>query len=235
MSKVDISFIFLSVAIGVVAYFTSLNLYIAVAIFIIYLIYYFIFLRKKIKKYLIKINQIHCCYHFINSFIITLSVKESVDDAYDSGTRLTDKNFNEEVNGLASMPVYDRIVYLRKYFNLAVYKMFINVLDLYQDQGGNILNLSDSLMRETTRTEKSLADSKNIGEKRLLEFIVLWGLSLAILLFLRFGIAEFYVQMISSQLFVILICVFYFLILISIQLFVNNFVILSIKEDNVNE
>lgn len=233
MRKVDIVFIFTSLFVGVIAYLVSSLLIMGISVFLVYAVYYLMFIRKKIKIYLSKINQIHCCYHFINSFIITLSVKESIDDAYESGIRLNNKEFNEETEGLQSMPVYDRVVYLRKYFNLAVYKMFINVFDLYQDQGGNIINLSDALMRETTRTERSLAESKSIGEKRLVEFIILWILSFAVLLFLRFGISEFYVKMLSSTVFVVMIVIFFLLVLISIHLFVINFVDLSIKEDNV--
>ena len=231
MRKLDIIWIILSAMIAVVSYIASDSFFIPIGVVVVFVLYYFLFGRKRIKKYVSKVNVIHACYHFINSFIITLSVKESLDDAYESGIRLDNKEFNEETMNLENMPVYDRIVYLRKYFNLAVYKMFINVLDLYQDQGGNILNLSDALMRETTRTEKALADSTNLGERKLMEFIVLWLMTFAIMIFLRFGVSDFYIVMLKSPMFVALIILFFVVTLISIHLFIVRFSSLSIKED----
>ena len=231
MRKLDIIWIILSAMIAVVSYIASDSFFIPIGVVVVFVLYYFLIGRKRIKKYVSKVNVIHACYHFINSFIITLSVKESLDDAYESGIRFDNKEFNEETMNLENMPVYDRIVYLRKYFNLAVYKLFINVLDLYQDQGGNILNLSDALMRETTRTEKALADSTNLGERKLMEFIVLWLMTFAIMIFLRFGVSDFYIVMLKSPMFVALIILFFVVTLISIHLFIVRFSSLSIKED----
>ena len=231
MKKVDILFVGLALVIGATAYISSINIFIALGVTAAFVLYYFLLGRKHIKKYLNKVNVIHCCYHFINSFIITLSVKESLDEAFESGTRLENKEFSDEVNSLESMSVYDRIIYLRKFFNLAVYKMFINVLDLYQDQGGDILTLSDSLMRETTRTEKALTDSTSIGERKLVEFIVLWLMSFAIMIFLRFGVQDFYLTMLKSPMFIVLIVLFFVVVLVSMHLFIIRFSSLSIKED----
>lgn len=233
MKVVDIVFIIISLIAGTIGYLTALNYIIGGAIALLFLAYYFLIARKRFKQYYLKIDQIHCCYHFINSFIITLSVKESLADAYESGTRLTNKNFADEVSELSSMPLDDRIVYLRKYFNLAIYKMFLNVLSLYQDQGGDILNMSDCLMRETTRTEKSLTESISIGNRKLFEFGLLWLMSFAILLFLRFGISDFYLQMVKSTTFIALLIGFFFVVLISIHIFVCSYTSIKIKEDKV--
>ena len=232
MKKIDIIFLVISFVIGAISFAASNNVFFPIGTILVFELYYFVIARKIIKKYLSKVNTIHCCYHFINSFIITLSVKESLDDAYESGIRLENKEFNEETSNLESMPIYDRVVYLRKYFNLAVYKMFVNVLDLYQDQGGNRLNISDALMRETTRTEKALADSVSTGEKHLFEFIILWSLTFLILIFLRFGISEFYMTMLTSPLFMALLIFFFVLILASIHIFLIRFSNITIKEDS---
>lgn len=231
MKLIDFAFIVFSLIVAAISYIASASLIFPIGVGLIYILYYFIFCRRKLKKYRKKVNVIHCCYHFINSFIVTLSVKESLDDAYESGIRLENKDFKEETDNIESMPTYDRIVYLRSYFNLAVYKMFINILNLYQDQGGNILNISDSLMRETTRTEKALADSTSIGERRLFEFVVLWVITFGILIFLRFGVSDFYTRMLNSMIFIILLAIFFIIVLASFHLFLTRYVSLSIKED----
>ena len=113
--------------------------------------------------------------------------------------------------------------------------MFLNVLSLYQDQGGNILNLSDKLLKECTRVEKTLSDTLSIGYKHLTEFIILWVMSLGILLFMKFSIKDFYVLMLKSPLISPLIFVFFLICIISINLFVNAFTDLTVKEETKNE
>jgi len=228
---IDLIICLICLAVGVIAYLSSSNLIIAIVILSIYLLYYFFVSRKMIKKYNRDINRIHSCYHFINSFIITFSVKESIEEAYISGIKTTNKDLIEETESLDNLKIYDRIVYLRKFFNLAIYKMFINILDMYQDQGGNILNMSDTLIREATRTEKSLTESTAIGRKQLLEFSILWGISFVVLIFLRFGISEFYSLMITSKLFISLLIIYFLLVLGSFHMFLLRFTNLVVKED----
>lgn len=231
MKKIDLAFIVIALLVAVVSYIGTNNMYIPIGLFVIYIAYYIIFIRKKFKIYLETIEKIHCCYHFINSFIITMSVKESLEDAYQNGIRLGSKALKEETSEIENMPVYERIVFLRKYFNLAIYKMFVNIIDLYQEQGGNILTISDSLIRECTRVEKTLNESTSIGNKHLVEFGILWLLSFAILIFLRFAIARFYYQMISSPIVLAMMVFFFIIFLVCLHVFLSRFVNLTIKED----
>ena len=128
------------------------------------------------------------------------------------------------------MAVIDRVKYLKDYFNLSIYLMFLNVVNLHQDQGGNILTMSDNLIKECTRTEKTLSETLSIGHKHLKEFITLWIMSIAILIFMRFSLKDFYVTMLKSTLFSALLFVFFLICIISINLFVNSFTDLTVKE-----
>lgn len=231
MKKVDMFYILLSLMIALTGYISTNIIYVSIAIFVVYNLYYFVLIRKKIRRYYDRIERIHSCYHFINSFVITLSVKDSFEEAYTNGLRLENKNLEEEVSQIENMPIIDRLKYLRRYFNLGMYRMFTNVIGLYQDQGGNILTLSDGLLRECTRVEKSLSESVAIGRKHLVEFVILWFLSFLILVFLRFSLSQFYTQMISSMMIIGMICGFYVLCLASTHLFLSKFSKISIKED----
>lgn len=232
MLKEDIIFPFVGFT-GAVVYFICTNqIILSLVVFLMFTLAYFIMLRKQFKKYYSLIDRVHSCYHFINSFLITLSVKESFEDAYQSGIRLTNKKLNEQIAQITQMNVYDRVKYLRGYFNLGIYKMFLNILDLYQDQGGNILSMSDNLMRECTRTEKTLSETLSIGYKHIVEFILLWIMSTAILVFMRFTISDFYQMMLEQPNFMLLIFGYFFIVLISIILFFKSYTNLTIKEDS---
>ena len=234
MKKIDLIFIISSLVVAFTSYIATTSMYIPLGIFAIYILYYFVLIRKRIKRYLNKVEIVHACYHFINSFIITMSVKESLDEAYQNGIRVAPKSLLIETNAIENMTIIERINFLRSYFNLAIYKMFINIIALHQEQGGNILIISDSLIRECTRVEKTLSESTSIGNRHLVEFFVLWLLSFFILIFLRFAIAQFYNQMINSNLMIGLICGFYLIFLISVHLFLLKFTSISIKEDIEN-
>ena len=234
MKKVDFVFIILSLVVSLTSYFATNLIYIPIGIFVVYLLYYFIFIRKRIKNYLVRVEVTHACYHFINSFIITLSVKESLEEAYTNGLRLAPKSLNEETVEIENMNILERIKFLRSYFNLGVYKMFINIVELHQEQGGSILTLSDSLIRECTRVERTLSESTSIGNRHLVEFLVLWLLSFFILIFLRFALSQFYNQMIQSAIIIAMIAGFYLIFLISVHLFLAKYTTISIKEDIEN-
>ena len=230
MKKIDIVFVILGIFQGILCYFSINNIIYSVVILVLFVADYFIFMRKKFIHYFSLIERVHTSYHFINSFVISLSVKDSLEEAYQSGIRINNSRLNDETNALTEMPVIDRVKYLKDYFNLSIYKMFLNVLDLYQDQGGNILNMADNLLRECTRTEKTLSDTRSIGYKHLTEFLILWLMSFAILLFMRFSIQDFYLMMLKNQIIRPMIFIFFVICVASINLFVNAFTNLTIKE-----
>ena len=232
MNKIDISFVFLSCLIGAICYVCISNLLLSVLVVVLYLLDYFVLLRKRFNYYFDMTERVNSCFHFVNSFVITLSVTESLEEAYSNATRVSSKRFNEIIKGIEDHNVVDRVMYLKNYFKLSIYKMFLNVFELYQDQGGNILNMADNLLTECTRVEKTLSETKAIGYKHLVEFILLWTMSLGILVFMRFSIKDFYSDMLQNAFIGPMIFLFFVICLFSINLFINAFTNLSIKEDN---
>lgn len=229
----DIFFFFITLVLAAVAYITSLDIYIPIFVLFSFTFYYFFLGRKYLIKKEKLTKRIHACYHFINAFIISMSVKESLEDAYQSGIRFEDKELNEVTPQIENLKVSDRITYLREFFNLAVFKMFMNVLNLYQDQGGNILSMSDELISESTRIEKSVSESLAESNRYLGQFLLLWMMSIAVLLFIRFSISSFYITMAKSPIFIGFLLVFFVLVLFSIHLFIVRYSSIVVKEDQV--
>lgn len=230
MKKINIIFIFIGILLAALCYVSTNSILFAALLALIFVVDYFILMRKRFVHYFSLIERVHTSYHFINSFVITLSVKESLEDAYQNGIRINNARLNAETEQLTEMPIIDRVKYLKDYFNLSIYLMFLNVLDLYQDQGGNILTMSDNLIRECTRAEKALTETLSIGHKHLKEFITLWVMSIAILIFMRFSLKDFYLSMLKGNMFGALIFVFFLICIVSINLFVIVFTDLTVKE-----
>lgn len=230
MTKINITFVFLSLLLSVLCYLSTNSILYAALLAVIFIADYFLLMRKKFVHYFSLIERVHTSYHFINSFLITLSVKESLEEAYQNGIRIKNTRLNAETEQLTEMTAIDRVKYLKDYFNLSIYQMFLNVIDLYQDQGGNILTMSDNLMKECTRTEKTLSETLSIGQRHLKEFITLWVMSIGILVFMRYSLKDFYLTMLKSSLFGALIFVFFVICVVSINLFVMAFTDLTVKE-----
>lgn len=235
MKKIDITFIIAMLILALSGFLVTNLFYIPIIILAIYLAYYFLYMRKRIFRYLDRVETIHACYNFINSFIISMSVKDSYDEAYLNGLRFAPKSMLEETNEIENMTIVERIKFLRQYFNLGIYKMFLNIVDLYQEQGGNILTLSEGLTRECTRVEKDVVETTSLSNRHLAEFLVLWLLSFLIIVFLRFALTSFYFEMLKQPLFVVLVTLFYLLFLGSAHLFLLKYSTILIKEDNLNE
>ena len=230
MQKINVVFIIIGLMLGVLCYLSTNSILYAALIAVVFILDFFILMRKRFVHYFSLIERVHTSYHFINSFVITLSVKESLEDAYQNGIRIKNARLNALTDQLNEMAVIERVKYLKDYFNLSIYLMFLNVVNLHQDQGGNILIMSDNLIKECTRTEKTLSETLSIGHKHLKEFITLWIMSIAILIFMRFSLKDFYVTMLKSTLFSALLFVFFLICIISINLFVNSFTDLTVKE-----
>ena len=230
MRKINIIFVILGLALAAFCFLATNNFIYASLVAVIFVIDYFLLMRKKFTHYFSLIQRVHTSYHFINSFVITLSVKESFEEAYQNGIRINNARLNAETEQLTEMPVVDRVKYLKDYFNLSIYQMFLNVISLYQDQGGNILTMSDNLMKECTRTERALSDTLSIGHKHLKEFITLWVMSIGILIFMRFSLSDFYLSMLKNTMFSTLLFVFFLICIVSINLFVIAFTDLTVKE-----
>ena len=230
MQKVNVIFIIIGLMLSALCYISTSSILFAALIVLIFVLDYFLLMRKRFVHYFSLIERVHTSYHFINSFVITLSVKESLEEAYQNGIRIKNARLNAETEQLTEMSAIDRVKYLKDYFNLSIYEMFLNVVDLYQDQGGNILTMSDNLMKECTRTERALSETLTIGHKHLKEFITLWVMSIGILIFMRFSLKDFYVSMLKNSLFSVLIFVFFLICIGSINFFVMAFTDLTVKE-----
>lgn len=233
MNKSFIYFLFVSMFVAVIAFLASNNIFVGVGILVLYLLYFVLLANKKLRVYKAKNERIHCCYHFINSFLISMSVKDSLDESYLSATQSAKGEFKSVIDELNDMDTLDKMEYLRKYFNLAIYKMFLDVIKLYLDQGGSLLTMADSIMLESTRIEETLNKSNSSSKRSLMEFIVLWVLSIAVLLFMRFMISDFYLIMLKSLVFLIILIIFFVLILLSIHIFIVRFTNIYVKEDKI--
>ena len=120
--------------------------------------------------------------------------------------------FNDNIQGLEELNENDKIEYFSQYFKFHIYGLFVNLIKLWSEQGGNIIDMSTQLINETRLIEEYITESQRMAKKHVMEFAILWLISLSILVILRFALAQFYNQIIKQMYFpfavlgVVLVC-----------------------------
>ena len=222
-------FIAISLAIGIVTFIVLENVFISIGITLFYLIISILLLVPQLKKYDIKINKYHECYHFINNFIISLSIKKSIALALETTVNSMPTEFVDQYNSLENMSDNEKLNYLASYFNFYDYHLFLQVVFLYEEQGGDIIAMSKYLSNETRNNEEYISKCETLTKRKYFEIGVLWMLSIAILVFLRFALKDFYLKIKTQLLFIISVVVIELFIIFSIYLLVRKGTLLAIK------
>lgn len=221
--------IVISVVIGVITFLASNNYIIAIIALVIYLLYFLIIARKIINKYQTKIVRFYECYHFINTFIVSLSIKSSLSSAYETAILTIDKEHVKELETIDSFEINDWLNHLNKYFKFHIFSLFIDLININEEQGGNILEQSKYLLEELRLNEEYISEGTLISKRKMTEFAILWVLTYVIMVFMRFALSSFF-QNISKQLFfiigILLIDVF---CLLSIHFAIIKYTSLKIK------
>ena len=223
MQQLILLFIVASLALGGVAYFVSVNLYLAIGVALLFILVFCLIVNPAINKFQKVQQKRHECYTFVNSFLITMSVCSSLQKSFELATQTAQKDFKATLDAIALYETKERVEYLSNYFETPIYDMFLSVLDIYMEQGGDILKLSKTLMEELTRIEESALSLSKHAISILIQWIVLWAMSLAILVFVRFGLDSFYTYLSSSPSYLAMIVLYFALLLVSIMIFTQKY------------
>ena len=220
---------FISIISGFLSYYVSGEIFIGIGVGIIFLGYLIFAYKFFIEKYKKDLSKMHECYLFINNFIISLSVQNSFKEAYEKATFNSTGYYKEILKNIEHLSIKERIEYLKEYFDFDLYFHFINILNLYEEQGGNILDLSKSLLEENMRSENALNESISIARNKLLEFSILWIITYTVLGLSRFALDNFFYLISSILVYKIMIVCFFVLVLVSIHFLIINYKTVVIK------
>ena len=221
--------IIISVILGVTSFVASNNYIIAIAVLVLSILYFLFIAKPMMKKYETKIKRFDECYHFINTFIVSLSIKGSVTASYESALQVMPSDFTSSIENIEAFSQKDKLDHINKYFRFHVFSLFIDLINIYEEQGGNILEMSHYLLEETRLTEEYISSSKSIAKKKMTEFAILWLLTIGIMVFMRFALSQFF-KTISKQVFypigILAICLF---CLFSIHMAISKMTKLQIR------
>ena len=230
-SKYTSIFVILSILSFAVTYLALDNYLYALIVVAVYLLVGLFVLSPLLSKYKVKSLRFHECYHFINNFIIALSIKKSIKGSLESTVNSMPTEFIDLYEGLENMTDKDKLSYLSTYFSFYVYRLFLQIVDLWEEQGGDILKMSKYLISELRTNEEYLTKTESLATHKYVEISVLWGFCLLIVIILRFVLKDFYQSIKTQILFIASIIGLMIFILFSAFLLIQRGTNLKIKGD----
>lgn len=212
--------IIVSLVLTGISFITTQNIFLAIFIFLITNVFFVLIVNRKIKKNQLKIHRYHQCFHFINSFIISLNVKGSMSAAIQSGYETTDEDTKALIDSIKELNEEEKIMYLSKYFKFDLYRLFVDTVNLWNEEGGDILKMSQYLINQVRLKEQYLITCETIHRQKTIEFVVLWTISLAILAALRFALSQFFERIRQTIFYQVAVTVIILFVLVSIYILV---------------
>lgn len=229
--------IILAVYFFAIAYVTTNQWVIAfIALFIVFLDVS-IFIQPKFKKAQQKRYRAKEAYFFIQQMIIGLSVHQSVQKAFYQICDQQHPDFLKELKAVEPLDGCETLKYLGQYFPLKIYDMFLHLLDIYVEQGTDILQSSDLLREQLALQERQLMKQKALQDKTLIENIVLWIFSTLIVVACRYGIADFFLRMLENPWIVGGFCLYLLFVLITVHQLASMYIRVDIPgwKNEINE
>lgn len=209
-SSLLLCFILFSMLMGGFAYFLTMNLIYMGAVCCLYLLGFLLLGYPWLNFYNEKEKKRRECYRFLNSFIVSMSLTESLEKSFENASKESEGELLEVLEATANQDVRARIFYLERYFQSEIYAMFLSLYCLYEKQGGDLLLIAKEFLDELTRVEESGNAMQKQGRHVMANYLSLWGLSIAIMAFLRLGLANFYNDsLIGSPLFLTSIAIYF--------------------------
>ena len=228
-NKVPILFIIISLIAFGVTYLSLDNIFYSLGIMAAYLLVGIFVFAPLISKYRIKVQKFHECYHFINNFIIALSIKKTISGSLETTVNSMPNEFIDLYEGLENMTDRDKISYLATYFPFHIYRLFTQIVDLFEEEGGDILKMSKYLLSELRNNEEYINKADSLSSHKYVEIGILWGFCLVIVVILRFVLKDFYLSIKNQILFIASICGVMLFVLFSIYLLLLRGTNLKIK------
>lgn len=222
----------IGIILAFVCYFATSNIFIGVGVLLFYLIIYFLLFHKKIQYFLINISKIQECYFFINNFLITLSIKGSLNAAFDATKTSISDEYKEYIESIDELNPQEKLLYLNKYFPYHIFQIFVDVVLLWLDEGGDILEMSSHITNEIREIKEYTTYCQSIGKRKALETFVLWFFTLAILVVLKLSLSSTYAEMLNQPVFLIAVILMAVLFIFSIYLLINKVTVLEIRRSD---
>ena len=212
-----------------VTFIATQNIFSPILIFVLSIAFFLLIARRQINKSQQKIHRYHQCFQFINSYLISLNVKGSLSSALESSYETADEGTKEIIDSIKELSEEEKINYLTKYFKFDLYHLFVDMVSLWNEQGGDILKMSHHLVEQVRLKEEYLLTCESLNKSKTIEFVVLWAIALVILASLRFALSQFFDHISKTIVYQVAVVVVMLFALLSIYILISRITSINLE------
>ena len=204
---------------GALAYFLTGKIVLAIGVLCLFVLALFSLEFLALRKVTQRARREKMCTLFTRSVLLSLLASGSLKEAIESVRLLSDKELLSELDLFPGEDPLKTAERLTSYFEEDHYKLFLSILHLYLEEGGDIALLSESFLLENDEREKDAIRKEGAKKKAFGEFLSLSFVGSLILLSLRFALAGFYEKVSLDAPFQIVSGLYFLFVLLSILLY----------------
>ncbi len=208
---------------GVCVYYVTTNFIVAGAFIVAGFVCFALIVFPLLDRYKQRMTRRSECAAFISAFTLSLSATNSIDRAFENGLASCGEAARKLAASISDLTAAEKVEYFQSYFDKSIYPMFVSVFHIYQEQGGDILKVASEVMEESSRIELADIAYHKAGVRTYVQFALMWGLSLLVMIFMRVGLTSFYAYLETSVSYLISSIVYFALLLFSFVLFTLRF------------
>ena len=147
----------------------------------------------------------------------------------ESSYETADEGTKEIIDSIEDLSEQEKITYLSKYFKFDLYHLFVDMVSLWNEQGGDILDMSRHLVEQVRLKEEYLLTCESLNKSKTVEFVVLWTIALIILASLRFALSQFFDRISKTIIYQIAVVVVILFALLSIYILILRITNVSLE------
>lgn len=172
-------------------YLVTEDLILTIIVALLYILFFFGLYNYKSNEFNKRIERNYEAISFINNFIISLSVTNSINATYEAMKENASEPLKQQMSSIDHLNVETKIEYLNNYFKLPLYIVFINIINQYVESGANILDISKLLIHDTRNLENRIHEFELTSKRKERDFLVSWGFTFVILAVLQIALSSF--------------------------------------------
>jgi len=148
-------------------------------------------------------------YYWMQTFLTTLSIKKTITETFVDVFQKYQLKNEKWIVAYASNDALNAMKNLGKRFTHPIYHLFLHTLAFYEQQGGDVFILFDSILQQTRQVEARRLEMTQLRKRYFFQWIFLWILNFMILIMSKIVLMDLFLSMQINILFVVLLSVIF--------------------------
>jgi hypothetical protein len=144
-------------------------------------------------------------YYWMQTLLTTLSIKKTITETFVNVVQQYQLKKEHWLSPYMSNDSLHALRNLKQRFTHPLYGLFLNTLEFYEQQGGDVLILFDSILQQTRLVEARRTEIQSLTKKYFFQWVFLWVLNLFILLMAKFVLMDLFDVMKTNFIFIAMI------------------------------